>query len=78
MPNDVLLELFGARSMHTENERCSRGLNPGPPVIGALAKGYDETDPGRVALWLPSENARLPLDVLIQMRQKKQVKQTFG
>ena len=66
MPNEVLLELLGARSMHTEKERCWRGVNPGPLVIGALAMGYDDTDPGRVALWSPSAKARLLLDMLIQ------------
>ena len=78
IPNEVLLELLGARSMHTENERCWRGLNPGPRVIGALAMGYDDTDPGRVTLWSPSAKARLPLDMLIQRRQKMHVIHTFG
>ena len=38
-PNDVLLLTLGARSKQTENERGWPGLNPGPLVIGALAKG---------------------------------------
>ena len=40
--------------------------------------GYDDTDPGRVTLWSPSAKARLPLDMLIQRRQKMHVIHTFG
>jgi hypothetical protein len=63
-PNDVLLLLFGARSRQTQNIRLTPGLNSEPLLTGARAIGYDDAEPGRVALLWSSDILRLELLIL--------------